>query len=116
MGSYGTITSPALSNAAAKRIPDSFNIPSSAIQPNSVAQESRAAASEINEEVSVGSLFILLEENKEILGLEFHSVSPSTLDEIFLKVVERHGVGEQDLTRTKRGWKEFWEWWKGLRT
>ena len=62
----------------------------------------------MSEEVSVGSLFMLLEENKETLGLEFHSVSPSTLDEIFLKVVERHGVGEEDLTRRKRGWKDFW--------
>lgn len=107
MDSYGTLTSLSLSNAVAKN-PDSFNIPSSTVQPNTIAQESHAEASEINEEVSVGSLFILLEDNKETLGLEFHSVSPSTLDEIFWKVVERHGVGEEDMIRRKRRWKDFW--------
>jgi hypothetical protein len=58
------------------------------------------------EEPSVGSLFVLLEENKASLGLEFYSVSVSTFDEIFLKVVKKHGVGEEDHAEVA-AWKKF---------
>jgi energy-coupling factor transporter ATP-binding protein EcfA2 len=59
------------------------------------------------DEISVGSIFILLEENKDSLGLAFHSVSPSTFDEVFLKVVEKHGVGEEDLVVGQRAWGDI---------
>jgi ATP-binding cassette subfamily A (ABC1) protein 3 len=61
----------------------------------------------VPEEISVGSLFILLEENRETLGIAFHSVSPSTFDEVFLKVVAKYGVGEEDLQPRNRTWRDY---------
>ncbi|KAF2493864.1 hypothetical protein BU16DRAFT_58020 [Lophium mytilinum] len=57
--------------------------------------------------VSIGALFVLLEENKEQLGLEFYSVSPSTFDEVFLRVVEKHNIGEEDRPEAKKDWKFY---------
>ncbi|KAF2265745.1 P-loop containing nucleoside triphosphate hydrolase protein [Lojkania enalia] len=74
-----------------------YNIPSK--------MEDGEEKGENGEELSVGKLFVLLEENKERLGLEYYSVSPSTFDEVFLRVVEKHNIGEEDLTPKKRGWK-----------
>ena len=50
----------------------------------------------------MGTPFVLLEENKEQLGLEFYSVSVSTLAEVFFKVVRRHGVSEEDRPSAAR--------------
>jgi hypothetical protein len=58
-------------------------------------------------EVSIGALFVLLEENKKELGLEFYSISPSTFDEVFLRVVEKHNVGEEDRPDVKKDWKYY---------
>lgn len=76
-----------------------FNIPSSANQhpPQSETTDGSPLISTMQaEDTSVGSLFVLLEENKASLGLEFYSVSLSTFDEIFLKVVSKHGVEEEE--------------------
>jgi ABC-type Na+ transport system ATPase subunit NatA len=51
---------------------------------------------------SVGSLFMLLEENKAAQGIAFYSVSPATFDEVFLKVIARHDVGEEEITAAPR--------------
>lgn len=48
---------------------------------------------------------VLLEENKEKLGLGFYSVSPSTFDEVFLRVIEKHNVGEEDTPMRKSWWR-----------
>lgn len=73
-----------------------------AVVGSSVSKGDRTAA-----EVSVGKLFVLLEDNKEKLGLEFYSVSPSTFDEVFLRVVEKHNVGEKEDPPVKKDWK-YW--------
>jgi len=96
-----------------------FNIPSTSHLPpesststtiTEPATGSSSAAGEAGkgegEEPSVGSLFVLLEENKANLGLEFYSVSVSTFDEIFLKVVKKHGVGEEDHAEVT-AWRKF---------
>ena len=80
-----------------------FNVPSIGRSDNGDASNE----SQVSKETSVGSLFVLLEENKEFLGLAFHSVSPSTFDEVFLKVVAKHGVGEEDLQPRKRNWRDI---------
>ncbi|KAK1759578.1 ATP-binding cassette sub-family A member 5 [Echria macrotheca] len=46
-------------------------------------------------ESAVGRLVVVLEENKEALGVEHYSVSPTTLDQVFLEVVGRHNVREE---------------------
>lgn len=81
-----------------------FNIPAKTVSSSSsptLEDSTSAEKSEESSEVTVGKLFVLLEENKEKLGLEFYSVSPSTFDEVFLRVVEKHNVGEEDMEMKK---------------
>jgi hypothetical protein len=54
---------------------------------------------------NVSSLFTLLEANKEFLGLEYYSVSQTTLDQVFLKIVGQHQIEEEGYTAPARG---FW--------
>jgi ATP-binding cassette, subfamily A (ABC1), member 3 len=66
-------------------------------------QEDKISSDSSTSEVrTVGSLFTLLEENKEALGVEFYSVSPSTFDEVFLKVIEKNNVGEEEAPSRSR--------------
>jgi hypothetical protein len=84
-----------------------FNIPSTTHLPTSESSSTEITTpSNEGKEPSVGSLFVLLEENKESLGLEFYSVQVSTFDEVFLKVVRRHGIGEEDHA-VITGWKKL---------
>jgi ATP-binding cassette, subfamily A (ABC1), member 3 len=78
-----------------------FNVPSSIPPPPDTSSPPSKSAPQ--EQISVGSIFLLLESNKAPLNLAFHSVSPSTFDEVFLKVVEKHGVSEEDLAVNRRG-------------
>lgn len=82
-----------------------FNIPAKTASTSN--EELGSSSEDRNGEVSVGKLFVLLEENKEKLGLEFYSVSPSTFDEVFLRVVEKHNVGEEDRPTRKKDWKFY---------
>lgn len=51
----------------------------------------------------IGTIIQLLEEYKEELGLEHYSVSPTTLDQVFLTIVEKHNVQEEGyVAKTKR--------------
>lgn len=94
-----------------------FNIPSTT-NTNSTSVDSPTAASSAegdkaahdssSSEMSVGKLVVLLENNKDKLGLEFYSVSPSTFDEVFLRVVEKHNIGED---KEKPPVKKDWKYW-----
>ncbi|KAK0743794.1 hypothetical protein B0T18DRAFT_392508 [Schizothecium vesticola] len=61
---------------------------------------------------AIGRLVVLLEENREALGIEHYSVSPTTLDQVFLEVVGRHNVQEEGYEakqgkgkkRGRKGW------------
>lgn len=88
-----------------------FNVPSSANQPppHIETENSSPSISTAQEDTSVGSLFVLLEENKVSLGLEFYSVSLSTFDEIFLKVVSKHGLEEEEIRPKDGGLKAMKE-------
>lgn len=59
--------------------------------------------------ISTGTLFALLEASKTTLGLEHYTVSPNTFDEVFLNIVRKHNIDEEDFL-TKPGWK--WKGWK----
>jgi hypothetical protein len=57
---------------------------------------------------AIGKLVVLLEENREALGIEHYSVSPTTLDQVFLTVVGAHNVkeeGYQEETKKKAWWR-----------
>lgn len=59
---------------------------------------------------AIGRLVVLLEENREVLGIEHYSVSPTTLDQVFLEVVGRHNIQEegyeakQGKGKKRKGW------------
>ncbi|KAF2804277.1 uncharacterized protein BDZ99DRAFT_511680 [Mytilinidion resinicola] len=60
----------------------------------------------------IASLFALLEANKEELGFEYYSISPTTLDQVFLRIVgkEEQDEGKQELRAGKKG--RGWRVWR----
>ncbi|KAL9084276.1 MAG: hypothetical protein Q9159_005321 [Coniocarpon cinnabarinum] len=60
--------------------------------------------------MTISRLFALLEENKEELKFAQYSVSPTTLDQVFLNVVMRHDVEEEGTGDGKKR-----RWWGGKR-
>lgn len=46
--------------------------------------------------LGISGLFNLMEANKEELGFAYYSVSPTTLDQVFLNVVNKHNVEEEN--------------------
>lgn len=54
---------------------------------------------------AIGKLVVLLEENKNLLGIEHYSVTPTTLDQVFLTVVGKHNVREEGYEdNVKKKW------------
>ncbi|KAK1985845.1 ABC transporter [Colletotrichum cereale] len=61
---------------------------------------------------AIGQLIMLLEDNKEALGIEHHSVSPTTLNDVFLAIVGQHdvqeeGYGAQSNEKKKINWRKI---------
>jgi ABC-type multidrug transport system ATPase subunit len=72
------------------------------IRPGGVGASSSSTGS------AIGKLVVLLEENREFLGVEHYSVSPTTLDQVFLTVVGAHNVkeeGYQEEEKKKKWWR-----------
>ncbi|KAG9717067.1 hypothetical protein KCU73_g15465, partial [Aureobasidium melanogenum] len=46
-------------------------------------------------------LFEKLEASKEELGMEFYAVSQATLDQVFLNIVGKHNVQEEDYQKAR---------------
>ncbi|KAK3956806.1 hypothetical protein QBC32DRAFT_226994 [Pseudoneurospora amorphoporcata] len=59
------------------------------------AEEIRETETQQSTTSAIGKLVVLLEEQRERLGVEHFSVSPTTLDQVFLEVVGRHDVREE---------------------
>ncbi|KAI5866250.1 P-loop containing nucleoside triphosphate hydrolase protein [Durotheca rogersii] len=58
---------------------------------------------------AVGQLLIILEENKQALGVEHFSCTPTTLDQVFLTIVGKHNVQEEGYGEKKKPWwKRGW--------
>ncbi|KAK5240229.1 hypothetical protein LTR16_010942, partial [Cryomyces antarcticus] len=49
----------------------------------------------------IAALFALLERHKHELGFEYYSVSQSTLDQVFLNIVGKHNVLEENYARER---------------
>lgn len=60
------------------------------------------------EALDTAGLIQLLEAHRDELGIEYYSVSPTTLDEVFLRVVGREEEEGQEGATKRRSWK-FWE-------
>lgn len=56
---------------------------------------------------AIGQLLLILEENRERLGVAHHSVSPTTLNEVFLTIVGKYDVQEEGEATPKKT-----PWWK----
>ncbi|KAI8290225.1 ABC transporter A family member 2 [Colletotrichum sp. SAR 10_98] len=52
---------------------------------------------------AIGQLILMLEENKDALGIEHHSVSPTTLNDVFLAIVGQHNVQEEGYGASAAG-------------
>ncbi|KAM0252803.1 hypothetical protein ACHAQJ_007542 [Trichoderma viride] len=57
-----------------------------------------------------GRLLIMLEEQKDYIGIAHHSISPTTLNEVFLNIVGKHDVQEEGYNRAEEGTGR--PWWK----
>lgn len=60
----------------------------------------------------IGSIITLLEDRRDELGLEHYSVSPTTLDQVFLTIVQKHNVEEEGYSKPKAEggwWKKLWK-------
>lgn len=94
-----------------------FSVPAS----RSTAEEPKSAGSSTDiiqsandrdaDRSGIGALFTMLEECKEELGFEYYSVSQTTLDQVFLSIVGKHNIEEENYGQRpqKQGF------WKGLR-
>ncbi|KAH7319693.1 hypothetical protein B0I35DRAFT_217622 [Stachybotrys elegans] len=56
---------------------------------------------------AIGHLVVMLEEHKKELGIGHYSVSPTTLDQVFLTIVGQHNVREENSEEEKRQWWPF---------
>ncbi|KAK2008885.1 ABC transporter [Colletotrichum eremochloae] len=81
------------------------------VQPN--GRNRGSSEDERSPELSaIGQLIIMLEENKEVLGIDHHSVSPTTLNDVFLAIVGQHdvqeeGYGGQSSEKKKVNWRKI---------
>ncbi|KAH8592220.1 hypothetical protein B0O99DRAFT_247938 [Bisporella sp. PMI_857] len=51
----------------------------------------------------IGKIITLLEENRLRMGLDHYSVSPTTLDQVFLTIVQKNDVQEEGYSEAKKG-------------
>jgi ATP-binding cassette subfamily A (ABC1) protein 3 len=71
-----------------------------AIETDIIPVQTNSSVLELN---SIHGLITLLETNREHLGLEYYSVSPTTLDEVFLRVVGEEEEEEHAERTEKKG-------------
>ena len=57
----------------------------------------------------IGSLFERLESCKEELGFEYYSVSQTSLDQVFLSIVGKHNVEEENSGSNKLPKRKWWK-------
>jgi ATP-binding cassette subfamily A (ABC1) protein 3 len=59
----------------------------------------------------IGSIITTLEDHREELALEHYGVSPTTLDQVFLSIVQKHNVEEEGYAPNKastRSWRTLY--------
>ncbi|KAI9897273.1 hypothetical protein N3K66_008295 [Trichothecium roseum] len=92
-----------------------FSVPAAAVlqRTRSTANRSRhpsqVQGGDSTEQSALGALVVLLEEQKDALGIAHHSVTPTTLNEVFLSIVGRHNVQEEGYGQVAQK-----PWWKKL--
>jgi ATP-binding cassette subfamily A (ABC1) protein 3 len=102
-GGHGQLRFKVLKGAAT----DATTTPSHSIDKDTKLQEAQVHPVATNGSTSsfdlnsIPGLIQLLETNREKLGLEYYSVSPTTLDEVFLRVVGEEEEEERGRKKTK---------------
>lgn len=79
-------------------------------QPSSnvdIASHDNDMAHAAREGSAIGQLVVLLEESKQTLGISHYSVSPTTLDQVFLTIVGQHNVKEENYEEKKSKWSKM---------
>lgn len=74
-----------------------FSVP---IQRSTENVEEISGGKELKQD-GVGALIMTLEDHREELGLEHYSVSPTTLDQVFLSIVVKNNVEEEGYAKPK---------------
>jgi len=64
-------------------------------------EDKKAAMTTVTPTSGISSLFEKLESSKEELGMEFYAVSQATLDQVFLNIVGKHNVQEEDYQKAR---------------
>jgi ATP-binding cassette, subfamily A (ABC1), member 3 len=85
-----------------------FSVPASSIAALPSSQGNTEVTTVRDDNVSgsaLGRLVVMLEENKDRLGIKHYSVSPTTLDQVFLAIVGKHNVQEENNEETRRWWQ-----------
>ncbi|KAK7416540.1 hypothetical protein QQX98_005144 [Neonectria punicea] len=85
-----------------------FSVPAAAV----LQQTSSRSGDPNNRTSAIGQLILMLEENKSALGIKHHSVSPTTLNDVFLAIVGQHSVQEEGYGPNSGGdgpskWRKF---------
>ncbi|KFA77674.1 hypothetical protein S40288_02710 [Stachybotrys chartarum IBT 40288] len=68
-----------------------FSLPAQSVAQSPAASNRQSGGSGS----AIGQLLVILEENKDLLGIAHHSVSPTTLEQVFLTIVGQHDVKEE---------------------
>lgn len=63
--------------------------------------DKKAVRATVTSTSGISSLFEKLESSKEELGMEFYAVSQATLDQVFLNIVGKHNVQEEDYQKAR---------------
>ena len=90
-----------------------FMVPNSSIQSVDTAPEAFDSENRIEDgsesstlvsspRAGIAALFALLEAHKQDLGFEYYSVSQTTLDQVFLNIVGKHNVEEENQHKGER--------------
>lgn len=78
---------------------DALMIRDDAVNDKKTARATITSSDEGSQGNGISALFASLEANKEKLGFEYYSVSQATLDQVFLSIVSKHNVQEENYAK-----------------
>ncbi|KAL8772809.1 MAG: hypothetical protein Q9209_002154 [Squamulea sp. 1 TL-2023] len=73
-----------------------FSVPAHVSEKEVASSTDGGAIKSSHSASGVGALFSMLEAHKEQLGFEYYSVSATTLDQVFLSIVGKHKISEEN--------------------
>ncbi|KAL8858538.1 MAG: hypothetical protein Q9178_004832 [Gyalolechia marmorata] len=83
-----------------------FSVPAHSSEKGITQDDNNGITTSLSSSSGVGALFTMLEAHKGQLGFEYYSVSATTLDQVFLSIVGKHNISEenyeQELKKPRR--------------